>query len=142
MAGKIKLIRFLILEDDIKTLATLFRALSLLEDKFDGQIDFGVTVMSDYTQVADYINKMGGDPFDIVLLDRDCRLGGSFHVLDINKFGPDKIIGISSVPTYNQELGRLGVTKIVDKDYSDLEPFALKVTNLIEEMIERRANES
>ncbi|KKQ79741.1 MAG: Lon protease [Candidatus Daviesbacteria bacterium GW2011_GWA1_38_7] len=46
-------------------------------------------MLSEYTQVEDYINKSKEFKFDIVLLDRDCKAGGSFHVLDIDKIGAD-----------------------------------------------------
>lgn len=65
--------------------------------------------------------------FDLILLDRDCKLGGSFHALDLNKFGKDKILGISSVPEYNENLHRLGVDHIVDKDYKQLRDFQKKL---------------
>lgn len=132
---KMKTLKTLILEDDLKTLAALMNSLHQLEERLINQNqDLAVTVFSNYTQVEDYLNKTN-DVFDVILLDRDCKKGGSFHVLDLDKFGVDKIIGISSIPDYNVELKEKGVTRIVDKNYNDLETFALKVTNLVEEII-------
>lgn len=138
-----KTIRILILEDDLETLATILRALSVLEKKSEvvNNKDFAVTIFSEYTQVEDYLNVMTELSFNIVLLDRDCKLGGSFHSLDLKRFGVDKVIGISSVPKYNDDLKGTGVTKIVAKDYNDLATFALKVVSIVEEMIERRTHE-
>lgn len=34
----------------------------------------------------------------MILLDRDCKIAGSFHILDIEKFGVHKIISILSTP--------------------------------------------
>ncbi len=114
-----KLIRILILEDDLQTLSKLLDKLYQLEEKLvDSKYkrDCAVTVLSEYTQVEEYINKSSNPQFDIVLLDRDCKAGGSFHVLDMNKIGVEKIISISSIPQYNEELQKLGVIKIVHKD--------------------------
>lgn len=129
-------LKLLILEDDIKTLAVLLNGLHKLEEKLIGQYsqDLALTVFSDYSQVEEYVNRTN-DVFDVILLDRDCKKGGSFHVIDLDKFGVDKIIGISSIPDYNVELKQKGVTRIVDKDYNNLETFALKVINLVEEVI-------
>lgn len=62
--------------------------------------------------------------FDVILLDRDCKLGGSFHVLDIERFGPEKVIAISSVPEFNEQLKQRGVKKAILKDYQNLDKFA------------------
>lgn len=117
----------LILEDDLETLSVIFRVLS------ESKIDFAPIVLSTYEQVEKFVNPSDMN-FDLILLDRDCALGGSFHALDIKKFGPDKIIGISSVPKYNLDLLKLGVKTIVTKDYKNLELFA---SNLMKQIISR-----
>jgi DNA-binding response OmpR family regulator len=121
--------KILILEDDLETLSVLMKKLSELDK------NIAVTVFSEYTQVIDYLNKIPRLDFDVVLLDRDCQLGGSFHILDIQRFGLDKIIAISSVPEYNEQLRIKGVTKIVQKDYNDLETFAKKTAEMINELV-------
>jgi DNA-binding response OmpR family regulator len=121
--------KILILEDDLETLSVLMKKLSELDK------NIAVTVFSEYTQVIDYLNKIPRLDFDVVLLDRDCQLGGSFHILDIQRFGLDKIIAISSVPEYNEQLRIKGVTKIVQKDYNDLETFAKKTVEIINELV-------
>ncbi len=124
----------LILEDDLITLSKILSRLAILEQ--DYPYDFCTMVMSDYTQVEDYINTNPKAEFDIILLDRDCKLGGSFHVLDIERFGAEKVIAISTVPEYNEQARQRGVKRVVLKDYQHLDEFADKVVNEIEDMIE------
>lgn len=129
-----KTVRTLILEDDLKTLSVLLDKLSALEEQ-DRSIDFAVTVLSEYTQVEEYVNKKTDNDFDVILLDRDCKAGGSFHVLDFDKFNANKIISISSVPDYNEQAKKHGVSKIVHKDYERLEDFSNKVIEEIKSML-------
>ena len=135
-----KPIKILILEDDLKTLAKLLDKLYLLEEKFlklPEKTDLFITILSEYKQVEEYINKNNSIQYGIVLLDRDCKAGGSFHILDIKKIGIDKIIGISSVLEYNKELRELGINKIVDKNYSHLDDFANNVMIIVENLIKK-----
>lgn len=125
--------KILILEDDLLTVSKILNKLVKLEQ--DQEYDFCLVVLSDYIQVQDYINSNSKAEFDIILLDRDCKLGGSFHVLDIERFGADKIIAISSVPEYNEQVRKKGVKRIVLKDYRTLDDFADKVVKEIEDMI-------
>ena len=125
-----KTIRILILEDDLETLSVLLKKLSLLEKDLEESSlprDFSVVTLSEYTQVEEYINKNKEQKFDAVLLDRDCKAGGSFHVLNISAIGADKIISISSMPQYNEEAVQRGVKHVVWKDYQNLTDFAGKV---------------
>ena len=130
-----KSIKILILEDDLETLSKLLDKLYLLEEKL--KTDLFITILSEYKQVEEYINKNDSIQYNIVLLDRDCKAGGSFHILDIKKIGIDKIIGISSVPEYNKELRELGINKIVDKNYSHLDDFANNVMIIVENLIKK-----
>lgn len=125
----------LILEDDLRTLSAILGRLSVLED--DQPFSFTLTILTDYTQVENYINSNPNAKFDIILLDRDCKLGGSFHVLDIERLGVDKIIAISSVPNFNIQLQKRGVTKVVEKDYANLKTFVEEVVGIIEEMVRK-----
>jgi len=131
-----KMYRILILEDDLETLATLLKYLSRLEKiiEKDGK-DIAVTILSEYWQVEEHINPSKTEKFDIILLDRDCKAGGSFHALDLNKYKNSGIIGISSIPEYNDQLQTKGIRKIVFKDYQNLDDFAFKVIGLIEEIL-------
>ncbi len=58
-------------------------------------------------------------------------------MLDIEKFGIDKIIAISSVPDFNIQLQKRGVTGVVEKDYANIDTFSQKVVKVIEEMIRK-----
>ena len=115
----------LILEDDIKTLSKILGKLVPLEH--DQPFDFNLIVLTSYKQVEDYINSNPKADFDIALLDRDCKLGRSFHVLDIERFGPEKVISISSVPEFNEEAKGRGVKRVVLKEYVALDKFADQV---------------
>lgn len=125
----------LILEDDLLTLSKILEKLSKLEQ--DQPYDFSTVVLTTYLQVQELINKNKASQFDIILLDRDCKLGGSFHILDIERFGPEKIISISSVPKYNEETKQRGVKRIILKDYQYLNDFADQVVKEIENMIRK-----
>lgn len=125
--------RVLILEDDLRTVSLLINRIGLLEEKLQN-IDIAVTVLSEYTQVEEYINNTRMD-FDAILLDRDCKSCGSFHILDFEKFGTEKIISISAIPEWNEEARKRGVSKIILKDHDHLEDFADKAAEEIEKMI-------
>ena len=131
-----KMYRILILEDDLETLATLLKYLTRLEKiiEKDGK-DIAVTILSEYWQVEEHINSSTTEKFDVILLDRDGKAGGSFHALDLNKYKDSEIIGISSIPEYNDQLKKLGITRIVWKDHQNLDDFAIKVIGLVEEII-------
>ena len=113
--------------------------ISALEEKLALQgrlLDFAATVLSEYTQVEEYVNNNHTSTvFDVVLLDRDCKACGSFHILDIDRIGADKVVAISRVDAHNEEARIRGVTRIVRKDYQNLDGFATKVVGLIEEMV-------
>lgn len=99
-------IRILLLEDDLRTISVLANRLSALEEGRD-DFDIALTVLAEYSQIEEYINNAKTD-FDIILLDRDCKACGSFHILDFEKFGVDKIISISAIPEWNEEAKKRG----------------------------------
>lgn len=127
----------LILEDNFRTLSKLIEKLADLED--DQPYDFSLIVLTTHEQVEKYINNMKDMEADIILLDRDCKLGGSFHVLALEKFGVEKVISISSVPDYNKQAQQRGVTRVVLKDYTKLDDFSDLVMKEITEMIRTMA---
>ena len=120
MPNNFKTIRVLILEDELKAISVLTDKLFELEEE-SGNIEFAITLFSEYSQVEDYVNKLEQDNFDLILLDRDCKQGGSFHVLNLSKFNPDKIISISAIPEYNNQAVSKGVKRVVWKDWNDIE---------------------
>lgn len=123
----------LVLEDNLQALSKLLEKLYILEG--DQPYELSLIILTNHQQVEDYVNNNPLVDFDIALLDYDDKLGRSFHILDIEKFGADKVIGISSVPKWNEEARKRGVTKVVLKDYSDLDGFADKVVHEISLLI-------
>lgn len=134
-----KALRILILEDDLETLSILLKKLYLWEEEQSVKkqpVHVAVTIFSEGDTVEDYLSKASDLAFDVILLDRDDKAGGSLHVESLKKLDPSKIIAISSVPQFNEEVRQLGVTKVVLKEYMQLEKFAEEVTNLISQSIE------
>jgi len=129
--------QILILEDDLKILSKILNKLDQLEER--EPYSFHHVILADYAQVEDYINTNAKADFDIILLDRDCKLGGSFHVLDIERFGADKVVSMSSVPEANEDAKRRGVKRIVQKDFQYLDEFADKVVAEVEDMVRKRS---
>lgn len=123
----------LILEDDLKTLSLILDRLAELEG--DQPYDLSTIVLTNHLQVQQLINGNREANFDIILLDRDCKLGGSFHVFEIEKFGPEKVIGISSVPEYNEQAKIRGIKRVVLKDNAHKEQFADQVVKEIGAML-------
>ncbi|MFH1971356.1 MAG: hypothetical protein ABIJ05_03180 [Patescibacteria group bacterium] len=129
----IRNIKILVLEDDLETIEKIFFVLRQIEE--EKKVALGVTVISDYFQTEEFINKNPQIKFDILLLDRDCFLGGSFHTVDLKNFNKDKVISISSVPEYNLKAQEMGIKRIVLKDYFDLDSFSEKVKKEIVSLI-------
>ena len=128
--------KILILEDDLSVLSKILSRLYQLEER--EPYSFHHVILADQTQVEDYINTNAKAEFDIILLDRDCKLGGSFHVLDIERFGADKVVSMSSVPDANEDAKKRGVKRIVQKDFQYLDEFADKVVGEVEDMVRKR----
>lgn len=125
--------RILILEDNLLVLSKLLANLELLEQ--EQPYALSLVILTDYTQVEDYINNNPKANFDIVILDRDCKLNDSFHNLNFERFGAHKVISISAVPQYNEDAQKRGVTKVVQKDIRSYDEFAKKVVKVVQEMI-------
>lgn len=127
--------RILILEDDLDTLSTIMKVLFEFEQENIDIFELAVTVFSEYKEVESYINIKKNIDFDIVLLDRDSKEAGSFHVLYLDKFNKDAIIAISTNPEYNQKVLEHGVTRSIEKNYEDLLTFANKLKSELESII-------
>lgn len=125
--------RILILEDNLLVLSKILANLEILEE--DQPYSLSLVILTDFQQVEDYVNNNPKAQFDIILLDRDCKLNNSFHVLNIERFGADKVITISSVTEYNQEAKRRGVKRVVLKDLEHIDEFAKKVAKEVERMV-------
>jgi len=126
--------KILILEDDLPTLATIYKALEEVE-KETGE-EFNITGHSSYIG-AEPLNQ-SNEKFDIILLDRDDINGASFHALDIEKFGVEKVISISTSYGYNDEVMERGVSMIIAKDALALDDFG----NRLKAEIIRRVKEA
>lgn len=127
--------RILILEDNLLVLSKLLAKLSDLEG--DQPYDLSLIILTDHEMVKDFINANSSVKFDIILLDRDDKLNRSFHILDIERLGVEKVIGISTVGEYNDELKARGVTRFIEKDLSEIDKFANEVVSAIEIMLSK-----
>lgn len=125
--------RILILEDNLLVLSKILAKLEILEQ--DQPYSLSLVILTDYQQVEDYINNNPKAQFDIILLDRDCKLNNSFHVLDIERFGAERVIAISSISEYNQETKRRGVKRVILKDLKFIDEFADKVVVEIQKIL-------
>ena len=125
----LKNINILILEDDLETNQKILNILREIED--EKKVVFSATVLPDYIQTEEFINKNPHVKFDLLLLDRDCFLGGSFHTVNLDNFDKEKVISISSVPEYNKQAEERGVKKTVWKDYKNLDGFSVKLKEQI-----------
>ena len=96
----------LILEDNLRVLAKILEKLAILEE--DQPYEFSVITLTNYLLVEQFVNRNATIQVDMILLDRDCKLAGSFHVVDLERLGPEKVIAISSVPKYNDEAKKAG----------------------------------
>lgn len=132
-----KLQKILVLEDNLLVVSKLLSALHEVEQG-ENPYNFDVTLLSIYTDVQEMINQKGSEYYDVILLDRDCKIGGSFHILDIDRFNPNKIIAISSVPEWNKQAEARGVSHVVDKDFNDLGSFTMNVMSEIINIIKNK----
>ena len=127
--------RILILEDNLTVLSKILDRLATLEQ--NQPFELSLVVLTDFEQVENYVNKNPKAEFDIILLDRDCKRNGSFHVLDIERFGTEKAIAISSVPRFNKQLQDRGVKMVVEKDLLHTDEFVDEVVAVIEKMLQK-----
>lgn len=123
----------LILEDNLHVVSLLLEKLWELEG--DQPNELSVMLLTNSEQVERYINTNPQAEFDVILLDRDCKLNKSFHILDFERLGPEKIISISTVPEYNAEALSRGATRAVEKDLRDIDLFVENVVREVAEMI-------
>lgn len=123
----------LILEDNLQVLSKLLDKLYVLEQ--DQPYDFTLIALTTGQQVQEYIHNNPTATFHVIILDRDDKLNESFHVLDVERFGPEKVIAISSVSEYNTEAKRRGVKRVVLKDFKALDSFVDRVVKEVERMI-------
>lgn len=121
-----RLYRLLLLEDDLEAAGKILAALHRIEPHL-APYDLDVTLLSTCQAVEDLVNARAEAAYDVILLDRDCKLDGSFHVLDIERFGADRVISISSNREWNRLAEARGVAQVVPKSFSDLDGFAMAI---------------
>ena len=130
---KKKSVRVLILEDDLETVTQILQILKEIEGSKD--VYFGFTVLSTHREVESYINKNKAENYDILLLDRDDYVGGSYHTINLSLFDINKVISISSVPDYNNQAELKGIKRVVYKDYQRLNDFSSNLRVVLLELI-------
>lgn len=119
-----KVINILILEDNLSVLIVILQTLARLI------YAFAPVIVSTQEHVEKLINP-SNQKYDLVLLDHNDPLSGSFHELNMAKHDPSKIIAISSVKSHNHSLLSLGVHRIVTKDYKYLPSFSVSLSQEI-----------
>lgn len=134
-----RLYRILILEDDLEAASKILGVLYRIEPHL-APYDFDITLLSTCQSVESLINGHCENDFDIILLDRDCKMNGSFHILDMERFGVEKIISISSKPEWNQLAQARGVGRVVPKSFSGLDDFARDIGELVLELLQNRSS--
>lgn len=112
----------LLLEDDLITISAIANGLADLEMAMY-PTDIALTVFATYKDVEELVNPNSSSKYDLILLDRDCKLAGSFHVLEIERFGAENIISISSNPEWNKAAQARGVETLILKTYEDMPAF-------------------
>ncbi len=132
-----KLFSILVLEDDLEVGGRLLLALHRVEP-FLAPYDFDLTLLSTSDAVKQLINAHPERQFDVILLDRDCKMNASFHVLDLKHFDANNIISISSTPMWNHEARSNGILHCVPKSFSDLTGFADRAAKKVLELLQKK----
>lgn len=130
-------IAILVLEDNLYALSALMEQLGNLEqDLIERGRDMTVVVYPTSQFIETEVNDKNSQDYDVIILDRDDKQGTSYHVLDIDKFGPQKVIAVSTLSQWNNLLKKRGVNRIVRKNFLDLENWAREVVRHASEIIE------
>ena len=118
-----RLFAVLVLEDDLEVSGRLLLALHKVEP-FLAPYDLDVTVLSTCDTVEKLVNDHPERHFDVILMDRDCKMNSSFHVLNFQQHDLKNIISISSTSMWNLEARNNGIVHCVPKSFNDLRGFA------------------
>ena len=128
MSDKVK--KILILEDDLRTLTILMQILGEFKNPLNS---IAVTVFSESIKAQNFLEEE--KDFDLIFLDY-YGIDEDFHkAVFENKIDPKKIIAISSLEEKNFEAQDKGVVRSVQKDFSNLEDFKIKLKQEIKEML-------
>ena len=135
---KPRLFKVLVLEDDLEVCGRLMLALHKIEPLL-APFDIDLTLLSTSDAVEQLVNAHPERKFDVILMDRDCKMNASFHVLDFQQFNPENIISISSTPMWNHEAKNNGIVLCVPKSFNDLAGFADRAARqTLEILLERK----
>ncbi|MCB1483071.1 MAG: hypothetical protein KDJ55_14195 [Rhodobiaceae bacterium] len=139
--AKPRLYRILLLEDDLEAAGKLLLALGRIEPHL-APFDLDVTLLSTSDAVKELVNAHPGRRYGIILMDRDCKMNGSFHVLDDMHFTPENVISISSTPMWNHVARDRGAVHVIPKSFGDLDGFAERVAQQVLEMLQGKARQT
>lgn len=131
----------LILEDDLEVAGKIMLALRRVEP-YLAPFSLDVTLLSTCEAVEELINPIKGRDYAVILMDRDCKAGGSFHVIDMARFGVEKIISISSTPEWNRAAQEMGIPHIVPKSFNRLDEFATEAAEKVLEILKSNKAEA
>jgi hypothetical protein len=129
-----RLYSLLVLEDDLEVCGKLLLALHRIEP-FLAPFDLDLTLLSTSDAVVQLINAHPERQFDVILLDRDCKMNASFHILNLKHFDPERIISISSTPMWNHEAKKNGIIERVPKSFNALDEFVDEAAQKVFEML-------
>ena len=131
---KPRLFHLLILEDDLEVAGKLLLALHRVEPHL-APYDLDVTHLCTSEAVQALVNDHPERIYDVALMDRDCKLGQSFHTLTHQRVRHENIISISSTPMWNLQAQQDGIKFVEPKSFSDLDAFAVRVANKVLELL-------
>lgn len=120
----------LVLEDDLEVAGKLLQAFHRMEPHL-APYDLDVTLLSTSSSVERLVNQVFDRDYAVIILDRDCKAAGSFHVLDFDRFGKENIISISSTPEWNRSANASGIPHIIPKSFNQLDEFASDVAEKV-----------
>lgn len=128
-------LRVLLIEDNPIVISGLRRAISK---------NFANAKLLSVTSPDEVLAKVNNQPagsWDIILLDFVYSAGtGNFHVFDIEKFGPQRVISISSTGFGNEAAQARGVTHVKPKSYLHFNKFLRDTIDEMKSMIDNNSN--
>ena len=128
-------LRILLIEDNPLVISGLRRAIS---KNFPNAKLLSVTSPD---EVLAKVNNQPAGSWDIILLDFVYSAGtGNFHVFDIEKFGSQRVISISSTGFGNEAAQSRGVTHVRPKSYLHFNKFLRDTIDEMESMIDNNAH--
>lgn len=122
--------KVLIFEDNLYALSALLKALGDFEQEL--MVKYGVDIAVTVFSTIQESKQLSDVEFNVIILDRDDKVGESFHDLKWDSIKVGTVIATSTIPEWNHMLERKGATHIVRKDYLDLDAWAKEVVKHVE----------